>query len=77
MQNKLSKNIVFAKCFEPYDFTENFGQLAVEIEYTDGSTDMLTTPMDPKLGNDRGDFKDEVEYYQFLSWLKEQDVKRK
>lgn len=76
MQNLLSQNILFVKEFEPYDF-KNMGQLAVEVEYTDGSTDMLTTPTKNPNGTDKGDFKDEKEFYEFIEWLKQNNIKRR
>lgn len=52
-------------------------QLAVEIKYTDGDTDMLTTPMDPSKGSDKGDFINEDEYYEFINWLIKNGVPKK
>lgn len=73
-QTKLSKNILFAKSFTPYDFKETMGQLAVEITWTDGGIDMLTTPMPIEKGSDRGNFEDEAEYFKFIDWLFENNV---
>lgn len=73
-QTKLSKNILFAKSFTPYDFKETMGQLAVKITWTDGDIDMLTTPMPKEKGHDNGDFIDEAEYFEFINWLIENKV---
>ena len=65
----LSKNPIFIKGYTPYDFTRNMGQLAVEIKYTCGYTDMLTTPSTKENVSDKGDFSVD-EYYTFLTEIK-------
>jgi porphobilinogen deaminase len=77
MENKLSKNIVFVKCFEPYDFTRNMGQLAVQVTYTDGDTDMLTTKSTKENVNSSFEFENEQEFYQFLEFLQSKNIPRK
>lgn len=70
MQDKLSQNIVFVESFTPLNFKDTMGQLAVEVKYTNGDKDVLTTPMPPEKGSDKGDFKSEEEYFQFITYLK-------
>jgi len=78
MENKLSKKLVFAKCFVPFDFSVNMGQLAVEITYTDGSTDMLTTKSTKKeMFYCSFDFINDEEYYDFLEFLINNNIPRK
>ncbi len=77
MENKLSKNIIFVKCFEPYDFTRNMGQLAVEITYTDGDTEMLTTKSTKDNVFSSFEFEDEAEFYKFIVFLQEKNIPRK
>ncbi len=77
METKLRKNIIFVQYFEPYNFMANMGQLAVEITYTDGDTEMLTTKS--IYDNVRGlsDFADVKEYYEFINFLIEKKIPRK
>lgn len=78
-QKKITKNIIFAKSFTPFDFTKNMGQLAIKITYTDGDTDMLTTPPDEarkNFTNDKGDFANIEEYFQFIDWLKQEGISK-
>lgn len=77
MENKLSKNIIFVKCFEPYDFTRNMGQLAVEITYTDGDTDMLTTKSTKNNVHSSFEFKDNEEYFEFIKFLQNRNIPHK
>jgi len=77
MENKLSKKLVFVKCFEPYDFSRDMGQLGVEITYTDGDTDMLTTKSTKENVNSTFDFINNEEYYNFLEFLINKNIPRK
>ena len=77
MESKLSKKLVFVKCFEPYDFSRNMGQLAVQITYTDGDTDMLTTKSTKDNVHSSYEFDSEEEYYQFLEFLISKNIPRK
>ncbi|CAL2106688.1 hypothetical protein T190115A13A_270045 [Tenacibaculum sp. 190524A02b] len=60
----LDQNPTFIKSFTLYDFRRNMGQLAIEIEYTSGDTQMLTTPSTKDNVSDKGDLS--VEDYHFL-----------
>lgn len=51
----------------PYDFTKTMGQYALEIVYTNGDTQMLTTPMNPGRGSDKGDFNSYEELVEFYN----------
>lgn len=77
MESKLRKKLVFVKCFEPYDFSRNMGQLAVEITYTDGDTEMLTTKSTKDNVHSSYEFNNEDEYYQFLEFLMSKNIPRK
>ncbi len=69
--NKLDKNLMFLTSYCPYDFQKNMGVYAVELKWTDGDTQMLTTPTTkPERSSDRGDFKSEEDYFTFLEYLK-------
>lgn len=77
MENKLKKNLVFVKCYEAYDFMKNMGQLAVQITYTCGDTQMLTTKSTRENTNSSFEFLNEVEFYSFIKFLNENSIKRK
>jgi len=77
MENKLRKNVVFVKSFEVYDFKTNFGQLAVEIVYTDGETQILTTKSTKDNVHSSFEFSSEVEYFEFIKFLQQQGIPRK
>jgi len=74
---KLNKNILFVKYFEPYDFTKHMGQLAVEITYTDGDTQMLTTKSTKENVCSSYEFSNEREFYDFIDFLKDNHINRK
>ena len=76
MKNKLSKNVIFAKYFEPYDFTETMGCLAVKVEYTCGDCDMLTTKSTNSNVHQSYEFENDKEFYEFIEYLKANDVKK-
>lgn len=40
----LDQDKMFIKSTTPFDFNRNMGQYALEITYTNGDTQMLTTP---------------------------------
>ena len=72
---KLRKNIFFASHYQVYNFV-GMGHLAVEITYTDGSTDMLTTKSTNRNVFASFDFYDEKEYFQFIKFLEINNVKK-
>lgn len=72
---KLDQNILYVKSWQPFDF-QNMGQQAIELKFTSGDTQMLTTPIDPARGNDRGDFKDEAELMEFAEYLTKRGIPR-
>lgn len=76
MENKLNKRLVFVKSYEPYDFTKNMGQYGVEIIYTDGSTQMLTTKSTLSNVYASSDFDTDDEYFEFLNLLKQSGIPR-
>jgi hypothetical protein len=76
-EDKLSKNIIFVKCFEPYDFSRNMGQLAVEITYTDGDTDILTTKSTKDNVFSSFEFDSDKEYFEFIKFLQENKIPKK
>jgi len=72
---RLEKDILFVNGWKPYDFNA-MGQKAVKIYYTDGDYQFLTTPIDSRIGNDGGDFKDEAEMIAFISYLESKGIPR-
>lgn len=64
----LSQKPLFIKSFTPLDFTKLMGNYALEINYTNGEMDMLTTPMPPDIGSDKGNLTEE-EYFEFIGVL--------
>ena len=77
MEDKLSQKLVFVSSYTPYDFTRNMGQYAVRVNYTNGDYDMLTTKSTKPNVYDKGDFKDEREFFDFLTWLDKNNVVNK
>ena len=75
--DRLSKNIIFVKCYEPFDYTRNFGQLALEITYTDGDKDVLTTKTTKDNVRASFNFNDEAEFYSFIEFLEDKKIPRK
>tara|TARA_R110000772_G_C13310268_1_gene440076 strand:+ start:17929 stop:18153 length:225 start_codon:yes stop_codon:yes gene_type:complete len=65
----LSQAPTFISSFIPYDFRKLMGQYAVEIFYTNGDKDVLTTPMSSEMGNDKGDLNED-EYFELITELK-------
>lgn len=72
---KLEQDILYVKSWEPFDF-QAMGQKAVKVVFTDDSHQFLTTPIDPERGNDKGDFKDEAEMMEFITYLKKEGIPR-
>ena len=70
MKENLRSKLIFMMNFVAYDFTKTTGQYALEINYSNGDKDMFTTPMKPGVGSDKGDFKDEKEFFETVSYLK-------
>lgn len=75
--SKLSKNVIFVKHFEPIDCSNTLGQMVLEITYTDGDKDVLTTKS--TMGNVRAsfDFENEDQFYQFVKFLQDNNIPRK
>lgn len=73
---KLRQNIFFALHYKIFNFV-NMGQMAVEITYTDGSTDMLTTKSTNKNVHSTFDFNDDNEYFRFIKFLETNNVPKK
>ncbi len=73
---KMEQEVMFIDNYKPFDFTQGMGQYALEINYTNGDMDMLTTPMSPTRGSDKGDFKDKAEMFSFIESLSAQGIKR-
>jgi hypothetical protein len=72
---KLRQNIFFALHYQVYNFV-GMGQLAVEITYTDDSTDMLTTKSINTNVHSTFDFNSDEEYFQFIKFLETNNVKK-
>jgi hypothetical protein len=72
---KLRQNIFFALHYKVYNFV-GMGQLAVEITYTDDSTDMLTTKSTNTNVHSTFDFNSDEEYFQFIKFLETNNVKK-
>lgn len=77
MQTKLIKNIIFIKSYDVFDFTKNLGQLAVEVTYTCGETQMLTTRSTKDNVRATYDFDHDTEFYDFVKFLKDNNIQRK
>lgn len=76
--NKLNQKPPFIEKFRVYDFKTTMGKLALELKYTNGKTQMLTTPSTrPENTNDKGDFSTEDEFLKFIEYLKKHNVKQK
>ena len=75
MQNLLSQNILFVKGYTPYNFI-GMGQLAVEIKYTNGETDMLTTKSIKQNVHSSFEFNSEQEYFDFIQFLNSNNIKQ-
>ena len=43
VQLELDQDIAFIYSFIPFDFRKNSGQMAIELTFTNGDTQMLTT----------------------------------
>ncbi len=67
---KLDQDITFVYSFIPFDFRKNMGQLAIELTYTNGDTQMLTT--ESTNPNHRGtyEFDSDEDYFEFIKQLK-------
>ena len=74
---KVKKNLLFVKCFEPYDFTKSTGQLAIQISFTNGETLMLTTKSTKTNVFASFDFLDFKEFFDFVDFLKSNNVPKK
>ena len=74
---KVKENLLFVKCFEPYDFTKSTGQLALQITFTNGETLMLTTKSKKTNVSASFDFVDFKEYFDFVDFLKSNNVPKK
>lgn len=70
-QDKLSKRAVFIERWVPYDFTKNMGFYAVDVFYTDGDKDTLTTKSTNPNVHQKWDFQNEEEFFSFLDFLSE------
>ena len=55
----LNQNPIFIEGYKPYDFTKNRGQYGLEITFTNGDTQMLTTPSTKDNVNDIGDISED------------------
>ena len=71
---ELEQHIIFIDCFIPYDFTKLGGQLALEIKYTNGDTQMFTTASTLPNHSSTYEFDNDEEYFKYISYLKEQGV---
>lgn len=62
---QLDQDKMLIKKVTPYDFTKYMGQYALEIEYTNGDTQMLTTPALNPSCHGKADFADLAELTAF------------
>jgi len=76
MEDKLHKKLLFIKCFEPFDFTEKYGQLSVVITYTDGDRQTLVTRSTKDGVSSVYAFNNEGEYFKFIDFIKRNDIPR-
>ncbi len=67
---KLDQDTIFIDSIIPMDFTKNFGQLALEIKYTNGDTQMLTTKSENPNVYGTHEFETKEEYMGFIEKLK-------
>lgn len=74
---KLNQKVQFVDSYVPYDFTENLGMLAVQIFYTNGNTQMLTTKSTKTNVNSSFEFENETEYFWFLEYLQTRNIPKK
>ena len=56
---------------------KNLGKLVVEVTYTDGDVDLLSTKSTKENVFDSFDFNDENDFYKFIKFLQENDIPRK
>jgi len=75
-QDKIQSKIAFIENVKAYDFTRNMTQYALEVNYTNGDRDMFTTPMDPTLGSDKGDFKSIDEFNECIEYCQSKGLLR-
>jgi len=71
---ELDQDIIFVSSFIPYDFTKNMGQLGLEIKFTNGDTQMLTTASTNPNHFGTYEFDSDEEYFQYISYLKAQGI---
>lgn len=71
---EIKNKVDFISSAIAYDFTERMGQYALELRYTNGSTDMLTTKMPADIGHDPGDFESEKEFFDAVHFLKSENL---
>lgn len=71
---EIKNKVDFISSAIAYDFTERMGQYALEIRYTNGTKDMLTTKVPEDMGHDRGDFESEKEFFDTVSFLKSENL---
>lgn len=72
----LDQKLLFIASYTPFDFSKYMGQLAVEIKYTNGETQMLTTRSTNPNVFDTPEFETTEDYYEFIEFLNKNNIKR-